>query len=164
MEEQNMVSDIQFEEQINDPIEYNMEKQQYDKRVFSYNSKSKKKYQKIIEKLENLKKTELKKKNKDNQQFKLEIEGDDYSEVKNNQEKLKILKEIMSSVPAYLLMSPAQKRKYFKTVNTQFYETLQKELGSQCSHQKSVQFDLNRNKIKTFKQSDNVFEISQSLI
>lgn len=62
----------------------------------------------------------------------------------------------MSSVPAYLLMSPAQKRKYFKSINNQFHETLQKELGSQCSHSKSVQFDLEKNKIKSIVHS-NIF-------
>ncbi|CAK77001.1 unnamed protein product (macronuclear) [Paramecium tetraurelia] len=164
MEERRTVQEQQIEEQIKDPGDFSVEKQQKDERVISYNSKSKKKYQKIIKKMKKLKKAELKKKNKDNQQYELEIEGEDYSEVKRNQEKLKILKEIMSSVPAYLLMSPAQKRKYFKTVNIQFYEMLQKELGSQCSHSKSVHFDLGRNKIKTFKSSDNVIELSQSLI
>lgn len=30
----------------------------------------------------------------------------------------------MNSVPAYLFMSPAEKRKYFKSINVRFQETL----------------------------------------
>ncbi|CAD8086552.1 unnamed protein product [Paramecium sonneborni] len=152
-----------MEEQMKDQMVLNKNKQQNEENKFSYISKSKKKNKKIIEKLENIKKNELKKKNiaQFNEQI---IEGDDYSEVIKNQEKLKILKEIMSSVPAYLLMSQAQKRKYFKNVNNQFYESLQKEQGSQCSHKKNVHFNLERNRIKTFNKSDNVFEISQQMI
>ena len=48
------------------------------------------------------------------------IEGDDYSEVRKNPNKLKTLKEIMNSVPVYLFMNPAEKRKYFKSINMKF--------------------------------------------
>ncbi|CAD8099344.1 unnamed protein product [Paramecium sonneborni] len=90
------------------------------------------------------------------------IEGDDYSEIRKNPNKLKILKEIMNSVPVYLFMNPAEKRKYFKSINMKFQEALQKEKGSQCTHNKSVHFDLAKNKVKTFKQTDNVLRISKS--
>ncbi|CAD8084384.1 unnamed protein product [Paramecium primaurelia] len=90
------------------------------------------------------------------------IEGDDYSEVRKNPNKLKTLKEIMNSVPVYLFMNPAEKRKYFKSINMKFQEALQKEKGTHCTHNKSVHFDLARNKVKTFKQTDNVLRISKS--
>lgn len=48
------------------------------------------------------------------------IEGDDYSEVRKNPNKFKILKEIMNSVPVYLFMNPAEKRKYFKSINMKY--------------------------------------------
>ncbi|CAD8091777.1 unnamed protein product [Paramecium sonneborni] len=164
MEKQQHFQELKIGEEMKDQIEMNVEQQLNQENSISNFSKSKKKYQKIIEKLKKIKKKELKKRNINAQINEQKIEGDDYSEVIRNQEKLKILKEIMSSVPAYLLMSQAQKRKFFKTVNNQFYESLQKELGSQCSHQKSVHFNLERNKIKTFNKSDNVLEISQSII
>ncbi|CAD8068233.1 unnamed protein product [Paramecium primaurelia] len=90
------------------------------------------------------------------------IEGDDYSEVRKNPNKLKTLKEIMNSVPVYLFMNPAEKRKYFKSINMKFQDALQKEKGTHCTHNKSVHFDLARNKVKTFKQTDNVLRISKS--
>ncbi|CAD8165665.1 unnamed protein product [Paramecium octaurelia] len=90
------------------------------------------------------------------------IEGDDYSEIRKNPNKLKTLKEIMNSVPVYLFMNPAEKRKYFKSINMKFQEALQKEKGTHCTHNKSVHFDLARNKVKTFKQTDNVLRISKS--
>ncbi|CAK85815.1 unnamed protein product (macronuclear) [Paramecium tetraurelia] len=90
------------------------------------------------------------------------IEGDDYSEVRKNPSKLKTLKDIMNSVPVYLFMNPAEKRKYFKSINSRFQEALQKEKGTHCTHNKSVHFDLARNKVKTFKQTDNVLRISKS--
>ncbi|CAD8098734.1 unnamed protein product [Paramecium sonneborni] len=90
------------------------------------------------------------------------IEGDDYSEVRKNPNKLKTLKEIMNSVPVYLFMNPAEKRKYFKSINMKFQEALQKEKGTHCTHNKNVHFDLAKNKVKTFKQTDNVLRISKS--
>ena len=55
----------------------------------------------------------------------------------------------MNSVPVYLFMNPAEKRKYFKSINVKFQETLQKEKGTHCTHNKSVHFDLGKNKVKS---------------
>lgn len=49
---------------------------------------------------------------------------------------MSLLKEILNSVPPYLFMSPAEKRKYFKQINSRFQEVLQKEKGTRCTHQK----------------------------
>lgn len=73
------------------------------------------------------------------------IEGLDYSEIQQSGKKMQVLKEILSSIPPYLFMSPAEKRKYFKQINSRFQEVMQKEKGSRCSHSRSVKFNLQNN-------------------
>ncbi|KAM3141050.1 hypothetical protein pb186bvf_006851 [Paramecium bursaria] len=91
----------------------------------------------------------------------IQIEGLDYSEVKASPEKMRILKQIMDSVPAYLFMTPAEKRKYFRQINTKFHETLQNEQGKKCTHERKVKFNLARNQIKEFDLRENVLKISK---
>ena len=54
----------------------------------------------------------------------------------------------MNSVPAYLFMSLAEKRKHFGNISKNYSENMNKENGSKCSHPRSVKFDLKNNQIK----------------
>ena len=54
----------------------------------------------------------------------------------------------MSSVPAYLFMSPMEKRRYFGNISKNYDTSLTKENGTKCSHSRKVKFDLKRNQIK----------------
>lgn len=77
-----------------------------------------------------------------------DIEGMDYSEVRASSQRMQVLRDVMNTVPPYLFLSPAEKRKYFGSISKRFSEAMAKEAGSQCSHERSVRFDLGQNQVR----------------
>lgn len=59
----------------------------------------------------------------------IELEGLDYSEVIHNQDKMKLLRDIMNTIPPYLFLSPAEKKKYFGNISKSYGDKMIKEKG-----------------------------------
>lgn len=47
---------------------------------------------------------------------------------------MKLLRDIMNTIPPYLFLSPAEKRKYFGNISKTYGDKITKEKGQQCSH------------------------------